>query len=112
MSINGSENDVAAIELDMHDLLRTKNARPLHEAKSAVSEFSSEAFQISDRSIQEIDHLIEGLRGVRQKLDTDRSRLQREMARHVEFSETVLRLTKIVSDGMAHVKKASADGEA
>jgi hypothetical protein len=108
MSINGSQNDVAAIELDMHDLLRAKKARPLHETKGAVSEFSVEAFQISGRSIQEIDHLIERLRGVRQKLNTDRDRLQRELASHAEFSETVLRLTKIVSDGMAQVKTSAA----
>jgi hypothetical protein len=104
MSINRSENDVAAIELDMNGLLRTKKVRPLHEAKGAVSDFWGEAFRISGRSVQEIDHLIEGLRGVRQKLNTDRDRLQRELASHAEFSEIVLQLTKIVSDSMAHVK--------
>jgi hypothetical protein len=41
---------------------------------------------------------------MRQKLNTDRDRLQREMANHAEFSETVLQLTKIVSESMAHVK--------
>jgi uncharacterized membrane protein len=76
----------------------------LHETEDAVSAFSSEAFQISGRSIQEIDHLIEGLRGVRQKLTVDRDHLQLEMARHAEFSETVLQVTKIVSESMAHVK--------
>jgi hypothetical protein len=104
MSISGSQNDVAAIEHDMGNLLRTKKVRPLHETKGAVSDFPSEAFQISGRSIQEIDHLIEGLRGVRQKLTIDRDHLQHEMTRHAEFSETVLQLTKIVSDSMAHVK--------
>jgi hypothetical protein len=104
MSIDTAENDVAAIERDMNDFLRTKKGRPLHEHKAAVSDVSSEAFQLSGRSVQEIDHLIEGLRGVRQKLNTDRDRLQREMAGHAEFSETVLQLTKIVSDSMAHVK--------
>jgi uncharacterized membrane protein len=69
-----------------------------------MSDFSSEAFQISGRSIQEIDHLIEGLRAVRQKLTVDRDQLQLEMARHAEFSETVLEVTKIISESMAHVK--------
>ena len=109
MSIDRDEVDVAEIELDMHDLLRTKKVRPLHETKNAVRDFSSEAFQLSGRSVQEIDYLIEGLRGVRQKLNTDRDRLQREMANHAEFSETVLQLTKIVSESMAHVNK---EGEA
>jgi hypothetical protein len=104
MSISRPLNNVAAIEHDMDSLLRTKKVRPLHETKGAVSDFPSEAFQISGRSIQEIDHLIEGLRGVRQKLTIDRDHLQHEMTRHAEFSETVLQLTKIVSDSMAHVK--------
>ena len=69
-----------------------------------MRDLSGEAFQISGRSIQEIDHLIEGLRGVRQKLTVDRDHLQLEMARHAELSEMVLQLTKIVSDSMAHVK--------
>ena len=39
-----------------------------------------------------------------EKLDTDRDRLQREMVSYAEFCETVLQLTKIVSESMAHVK--------
>jgi hypothetical protein len=104
MSISGSQNNVAALEHYMDSLLRTQKVRPLHETEDEVSDFSDEAFQISGRSIQEIDHLIEGLRGVRQKLTIDRDHLQSEMVRHAEFSETVLQLTKIVSDSMAHVK--------
>jgi hypothetical protein len=104
MSISGSQNNVATIEHDMDSLVRTKKVRPLRETKDEVMDFSSEAFQMSGRSIQVIDHLIEGLRGVRQKLTIDRDHLQREMARHAEFSDIVLQLTKIVSDSMAHVK--------
>jgi hypothetical protein len=104
MNIDRSENDVAAIELDMNEFLRTRNIRSVDEAKGAVRDFSSEAFQLSGRSVQEIDYLIEGLRGVRQKLTIDRDHLQSELASHAEFSETVLQLTKIVSDSMAYVK--------
>jgi uncharacterized membrane protein len=104
VSIDRAENDVAATELDLQHLLRPKKVKPLHETKNAMSNFSSEAFQISGRSIQEIDHLIEGLRAVRQKLTVDRDQLQLEMARHAEFSETVLEVTKIISESMAHVK--------
>jgi hypothetical protein len=109
MSIDRADTDVAAIELGLQH--RPKKVRPLHETKDAVRDFSSEAFQLSGRSVQEIDYLIEGLRGVRQKLTIDRDHLQRELASHAEFSEIVLRLTKVVSDSMAHVK-ASAESEA
>jgi hypothetical protein len=107
MRTNGSEN--TPFEIDMRDLLRAKKARSLTENKAATDDFSSQVFQISGRSVQEIDYLIEGLRGVRAKLNSDGDRLQREMAKYAEFSETVIQLTKIVSDGMAHVK---SEGEA
>jgi hypothetical protein len=56
MSIDRADTDLAAIELDLHRSLRTKKVRPLHETKDEVRDFSGEAFQISGRSIQEIDH--------------------------------------------------------
>jgi hypothetical protein len=75
MSINRPENTTAAIEIDMRDLLRAKKLSSLTENKGAVGDFSGQILQISGRSVQEIDHLIEGLRGVREKLDNDGDRL-------------------------------------
>jgi hypothetical protein len=49
---------------------------------------------------------------VREKLDNDGDRLQREIEQYAGFSETVIQLTKIVADGMTHVKRASAESEA
>ena len=59
------------------------------------------------RSVQEIDHLIEGLQGLREKLNNDGDRLHRQIARSGAFSQSVVELTKIVSDGMASVNKSS-----
>ena len=44
---------------------------------------------------------------MREKLDTDGNRLQSELAKYAEFSETVMQLTKIVADGMTHDQGAS-----
>jgi hypothetical protein len=112
MSINRPENTEAAVEIDMRDLLRAKKLSSLTENKGAAGDFSGQILQISGRSVQEIDHLIEGLRGVREKLDNDGGRLQREIEKYAGFSETVIQLTKIVADGMTHVKRASAESEA
>lgn len=62
---------------------------------------------ISVRSVQEIDHLIEGLQGLREKLNNDGDRLHRQIAQYGAFSQSVIELTKIVSDGMASVNKSS-----
>ena len=112
MRINGSQNAVAPIEIDMRDLLRAKELSPLTDNKRVVNDFSGLISQISGPSLQEVDRLVEGLRQVREKLDTDGDRLQREIEKYAGFSETVIQLTKIVADGMTHVKRASAESEA
>jgi hypothetical protein len=110
MRINGSQNAVAPIEIDMRDLLRAKELSPLTDNKRVVNDFSGLISQISGASLQEVDQLVEGLRQVREKLDTDGDRLQREIEKYAGFSETVIQLTKIVSEGMTQVKKEGEVG--
>ena len=47
------------------------------------------------------------LQGVREKLSNDGDRLHREIVQHVAFSQSIVELTKIVSDGIASVHKIS-----
>ena len=98
--------NVAAIEIDMRDLLRAKKDRPSNESKETGNNLSFLISQISSQSIHEIDHLIEGLEGVRKKLDNDGDRLQLDIEQYTAFSQSVIQLTKIVSDGMTIVNSA------
>jgi hypothetical protein len=41
---------------------------------------------------------------VREKLNNDGDRLHREIVQHATFSQSIIDLTKIASDGMASVK--------
>ena len=68
MSTNGSTNNVTAIETDMRDILRERKAR-LSNGRETYNDYSSFVSGISVRSVQEIDHLIEGLQGLREKLN-------------------------------------------
>ena len=70
----GLTRNETAFEIDMRDLLRRKNSRMSNENEGAYMEVSSLISQISGQSILEIDHLIEGLQGVRKKLDLARYR--------------------------------------
>jgi hypothetical protein len=63
---------------------------------------------ISVRSVQEIDHLIDGLQGLREKLNNDGDRLHRQITQYAAFSQSIVELTKIVSDGMASVNRSNA----
>jgi hypothetical protein len=106
MSTSTSAHTVPAIEMGMRDLLRAKRARLPNESKETGNDFSSMISQIAGQSVHEIDYLIEGLRGVRKKLDKDGDRLQLEIEQYTAFSQSIIQLTKIVSDGMTIVNRA------
>ena len=109
MSTSTSAHTVPAIEMDMRDLLRAKRARLPNESKESKetgNDFPSMISQIAGQSVHEIDYLIEGLRGVRKKLDKDGDRLQLEIEQYTAFSQSIIQLTKIVSDGMTIVNRA------
>ena len=108
MSIDGLTNNVTAIETDMRDVLRERKARLSDVSRETDNDYSSLVSGISVRSVQEIDHLIEGLQGLREKLNNDGDRLHRQIAQYAAFSQSVIDLTKIVSDGMASVNKSSS----
>ena len=67
--------------------------------------------RISGRSVREIDYLVQGLQGLREKLHFDGARLENEISKYSEFSDIVIQLTKIASDSMAHVNRRSVEGE-
>ena len=105
MSTNGSTNNVTAIDVDMRDLLRSKKTGLTAMSTETAPDYSSFISGISVRSINEIDHLIGGLQGLREKLCGDGDRLYRAITQHTAFSQSIVELTKIVSDGMTSVSK-------
>jgi hypothetical protein len=97
-----------AFEVDMRNLLRGKrengSAEASTESEERNVELASMISQISFQAIEEVDYLISGLQGIRHKLDDDRDRIQREIGQHVSFSQSIVDLTNIVSDGMTAIK--------
>jgi hypothetical protein len=114
MSILELPNNDLSSETHVRDLLPAKQVRPPKPERSsnkgerAARDLSGPVVQISDRSVQEIDHLIEGLRVVREKVSNDGSHLQREIDNFEAFNESVIQLTKIVSEGVAQVNRRPA----
>jgi hypothetical protein len=103
MSVSRSTQTVATIELDMRDILRSKKAeQAIEEPQKDLALMIS---QISISSVHEIDHLIAGLQGVRDKLNTDGDRIRREVQQHTSFSRSIVDLTGIINDAMASVNK-------
>jgi CRISPR/Cas system CSM-associated protein Csm2 small subunit len=98
----------SGFEIDMRSVLRSKRANgsaTVNESEEQNFELASQISQISFRSVQEIDHLIDGLQGIRKKLDDDGDRIQRQIGEYVTFSQSIVDLTKIVSEAMTAINK-------
>ena len=97
------------IEGSMQDLLRRESGtiRRGDDSSSdpATNDLSALLRQVSIDSTREIDRLIDDLKTLRGKLEDDGNRVQREIVGHVSLSQSVIQLTKIVSESMTHVKK-------
>jgi hypothetical protein len=106
MSIDGS-NNVTTFETDMRDTLRARKPRLPDVTREIGTDYSALVHGISAQAVREIDHLIAGLQELRQKLTGDGDRLYHQIVQHSGLSQSVLDLTKIVSDGMASVNKSS-----
>ena len=96
-----------AAESSVRDLPQQQNA-----ALSRLTDKSEQIFSLMGRvtleSTLEIDRLIDDLSKLRRKLEDEGNRVQRDLADHASFSQSVIQLTKIVSDNMAHVKRDSS----
>jgi len=103
-----SRNDQRAeIEGNIRELVRRESGairQPGDVREQATDDLSSLVHRVSGESTREIDYLIDGLKGLRKKLDDDGQRVQREIAEYSSLSQSVIQLTKIISEGMAHVK--------
>ena len=101
----------ADFERDLRErLLRKKSGKAektieVRATEEASVELASFVSQISAQSVQEVDHLIAGLQGVRKKLDDTGDRIQRDIGQYAAYSQAVIELTKIVSDGMVSIAK-------
>ena len=102
----GLTRNETAFEIDMRNLLRSKKSRASNETEVASIEASSLVSQISGQSIREIDHLIEGLEGVRKKLDDEGDRIQHDIGEYGTFSQSIIELTKMLPGHDVHQSPA------
>lgn len=75
------------------------------EGEVAANNLGSLLRRVSATSTREIDNLIGELKTLREKLQTDGSRVEREIIEYAALSHSVIQLTKIIADGVTQVKK-------
>lgn len=80
--------------------IRNTGRQPHEKGEQA----SSLMERITYESTLEVDRLIDDLKTLRGRLEDDGDRVQRDIAAHSSLSQSVIQLTKIVSESMAHIK--------
>ena len=96
------------VEGTIRDLVQ-RDSTAFREAESdselAANNLSALLRQVSGSSTREIDNLIGELRTLRAKLEADGNRVQRDVVEYAALCQSVTQLTKIISEGVTHVKK-------
>jgi hypothetical protein len=90
-------------ELVRRDVTALRQVSGEHEV--AADNLSLLLRRVSGNSTRDIDNLINELQTLREKLQADGSRVERDIIEYAALSQSVSQLTKIIADGVTHVKK-------
>ena len=94
-------------EDELYDSVRREVAT-LRRAPNSESEVASSLGAVLQRvggsSLQEIDHLVGELQTMRDLLETEGERVQREIAEYAHLSQSSLQSAKIIAESLAHWK--------
>ncbi len=105
----GSAEIEKSVEVEMHELARTispgsQQGEP-SEAETSADNLTALLRRVSERSIREIENLVDELQAVTKKLSSDSDRIERDIVEHAALSHQVMQLTNIISES---VKKLPA----
>ena len=84
----------------LHGMIMLERQTESSDAEMSGEHLGTLLRQVSKTSIDEIDSLIVELKTLHKKLQTDGDRIQRDIAEHVELSQQVMQLTKIIFDSV------------
>jgi DNA repair exonuclease SbcCD ATPase subunit len=95
-----SEMDVRG---NVHGLPRA--GEPFRPAETQDEDISANGLgsllrRVSETSTREIENLIDELEGLRKKLQSDGTRIQRDIAEYAELSQQLMQLTSIIADSV------------
>jgi hypothetical protein len=102
-AIGAAETDqLLEVEIggDIDELKRTGAALVNAEGEKSADDLGILLRRVSEASTREIENLIGELRGLRNKLQSDGSRIQNDIAKYAELSQGVLQLATIISDSV------------
>jgi ElaB/YqjD/DUF883 family membrane-anchored ribosome-binding protein len=78
-----------------------------NDSQLVASNVNSVLQRVTETSVQEIDKLITDLQTLSNILDSEASRVQREVVQYSTFTQAALQSTKIIAESLERWKKAS-----
>lgn len=101
----------AEVELEgkIHELARRESALSRTDGDSELATYNLSTLfrRVSVNSTSEIDNLISELQTLREKLRADGDRVERDIVEYAARSQSVVEMTRIISESMMQVKKIS-----
>jgi hypothetical protein len=91
-------------EFIRRDVAHLRRPQPEGPAADAVNNLNSLLDRVSGSSVQEIDELIADLRNVRDFLQTEGERVQREITSYAQLSQVAMTSVKIIAESMQQWK--------
>ncbi|MEA2870704.1 MAG: hypothetical protein QOH67_680 [Hyphomicrobiales bacterium] len=89
--------------------LRRAPTEATEASEQAVTNINSLLDRVSGSSVGEIDSLIADLRNVRDFLQTEGERVQREIASYAQLSQVAMTSVKIIAESMSQWKSQVSD---
>jgi hypothetical protein len=88
---------------EVPDIVRHQHSPTGHQhsptgGQAVASELASLIKRVTASSVREVDHLIADLQMLREKLEGDAARVQRELAEYAAFGESTLQSMSVISE--------------
>ena len=87
---------VSVVADEIPDFVRHQHSPT--DGQAVASDLASLIKRITASSVREIDHVIAGLTMLREKLEGDAARVQRELAEYTAFGESTLQSMNVISE--------------
>jgi hypothetical protein len=94
-------------EFVRRDVVSNPGCQPENDSQLVASNVNSVLQRVTETSVQEIDKLITDLQTLSNILDSEASRVQREVVQYSTFTQAALQSTKIIAESLERWKKAS-----
>jgi hypothetical protein len=104
----------SAVEGEIREFVRrdvaTFRRTPEAESEAVASNIGTLLQRVAGSSVQEIDRLISELQAVREMLQAESARVQREITEYAHLSQSAMQSTKIISDSLSKWKAEGTRG--